>query len=149
VPTRTSAYPDGAYLDSAYQDTVSFLQCPAWGAVKSGWGSESVGWFRGTELVGVATVLYRRLPHIRRCLAYLPEGPVIDWFGERTGIEVEGWLAPPRPSSLRRRGAFTVKLGPKVIGRTWSAATIKRGGGGRRVPAAGARCPRITWTAAR
>jgi len=104
---------------------VSFLQCPSWAAVKSGWGSESLGWYRGTQLVGTATVLYRRLPRIRRCLAYLPEGPVIDWFGERTGIGIEDWLAPIL-QYLRGRGAFTVKMGPKVVGRTWSAATLKR-----------------------
>jgi lipid II:glycine glycyltransferase (peptidoglycan interpeptide bridge formation enzyme) len=104
---------------------VSFLQCPSWGAVKTGWESESLGWFRGTEQVGVATVLYRQLPRVRRCLAYLPEGPVVDWFGERTGIGVEEWLAP-LVGMLRRRGAFTVKMGPRVIGRVWSATTLKR-----------------------
>lgn len=104
---------------------VSFLQCPSWGAVKSGWGSESLGWFRGTQLVGAATVLYRQLPRVRRYLAYLPEGPVIDWFGEQTGIAVEDWLAP-LVDTLRARGAFTVKMGPKVIARTWSAPALKQ-----------------------
>jgi lipid II:glycine glycyltransferase (peptidoglycan interpeptide bridge formation enzyme) len=113
---------DGGVADGG---AVSFLQCPSWGTVKSGWGSESLGWYRGAQLVGAATVLYRRLPRVRRCLAYLPEGPVIDWFGERTGIEIEDWLAPIL-RYLRRRGAFTVKMGPKVVGRTWTAATLKR-----------------------
>ncbi|MGH3356533.1 MAG: peptidoglycan bridge formation glycyltransferase FemA/FemB family protein, partial [Nocardioidaceae bacterium] len=59
---------------------VSFLQTPAWGEVKSEWRRESIGWYDDDErLVGVALVLYRQLPRLRRYLAYLPEGPVIDW----------------------------------------------------------------------
>lgn len=104
---------------------LSFLQCPSWGAVKSGWRSESLGWFRGSELVGAGLVLYRSLPRIGRSLAYLPEGPMIDWFGERTGIALEDWLKP-LVGALRQRGAFSVKLGPKVVARTWSAATVKQ-----------------------
>src|SRR6185503_1418401 len=55
--------------------SASFLQPPAWGQVKSEWRRESLGWFRGDELVGVALVLYRQLPRVKRYLAYLPEGP--------------------------------------------------------------------------
>ncbi len=113
---------DGLAADVA---TVSFLQCPSWGSVKSGWDSESLGWFDGPRLVGAALVLYRRAPRTRRCLAYLPEGPVIDWYGERTGVELADWLKP-LIALLRKRGAFTVKMGPKVIGRTWSAETLKQ-----------------------
>ena len=69
------------------QPSASFLQVPAWGHVKSEWEHESVGWFRTTtgteqaaeEMVGAALVLYRQLPKVKRYLAYLPEGPVIDW----------------------------------------------------------------------
>jgi lipid II:glycine glycyltransferase (peptidoglycan interpeptide bridge formation enzyme) len=104
---------------------LSFLQCPSWGAVKSGWRCESLGWFRGSELVGAGLVLYRSLPRLGRSLAYLPEGPMIDWFGERTGIALEGWLKP-LVGALRQRGAFSVKLGPKIVARTWSAATVKQ-----------------------
>ena len=57
----------------------SFLQTPAWGEVKTEWGHESLGWFDGADLVGAALVLYRALPRTRRALAYLPEGPVVDW----------------------------------------------------------------------
>lgn len=103
---------------------VSFLQCPSWGAVKTGWDAESLGWYRGTRLVGAGLVLYRWLPRVQRCLAYLPEGPMIDWFGERSGIGLADWL-DPLVGELRRRGAFAVKLGPKVVGRTWSAGTLK------------------------
>lgn len=123
---------DGASPDAG---GLSFLQCPSWGAVKSGWDAESLGWFRGSELVGAGLVLYRRLPRMRRCLAYLPEGPMIDWFGERTGITLECWLEP-LVGALRERGAFTVKLGPKVLTRAWSATTVKQAiakGGCRRL----------------
>jgi lipid II:glycine glycyltransferase (peptidoglycan interpeptide bridge formation enzyme) len=131
-----SCIDDGGLEDGRLEDSagLSFLQCPSWGAVKSGWDSESLGWFRGGELVGAGLVLYRRLPRLGRCLAYLPEGPMIDWFGERTGLAIEHWLAP-LIGALRERGAFTVKLGPKVVSRTWSAARIKQaiaaGGHGR------------------
>ena len=33
---------------NAAQPSVSFLQTPAWGRVKSEWRSESLGWFNGT-----------------------------------------------------------------------------------------------------
>jgi lipid II:glycine glycyltransferase (peptidoglycan interpeptide bridge formation enzyme) len=113
---------DGSSVDGI---GVSFLQCPSWGAVKSGWDAESLGWYQGARLVGAGLVLYRWLPRVRRCLAYLPEGPMIDWFGERTGTEVADWLVP-LVEALRRRGAFAVKLGPKVISRAWSAATLRQ-----------------------
>ena len=47
--------------------------------VKVDWRHESLGWFDGADLVGAALVLYRSLPRTSRALAYLPEGPVIDW----------------------------------------------------------------------
>jgi len=104
---------------------VSFLQCPAWGDLKEGWRSESVGWFNGSELVGTALVLYRALPRTRHCLAYVPEGPLIDWYGERTSYPLGDWLLP-FAAYLRGRGAFTAKIGPRIVTRTWSADTIKR-----------------------
>ena len=59
--------------------SASFLQTPAWSQVKSQWRGESLGFFDGEELTGVALVLYRQLPKLTRYLAYLPEGPVLDW----------------------------------------------------------------------
>ena len=58
---------------------MSFLQTPAWAQVKNEWRGESIGWFDGSTLVGAALVLYRQLPKVKRYLAYLPEGPDIDW----------------------------------------------------------------------
>jgi lipid II:glycine glycyltransferase (peptidoglycan interpeptide bridge formation enzyme) len=90
------------------QRSASFLQTPAWGEVKSEWRRESIGWFRdsrsapsssvdsstqglrGGELVGVGLVLYRQLPKVKKYLAYLPEGPVIDWSTDT----LSDWLAP-------------------------------------------------------
>lgn len=108
------------------QRSASFLQTPAWGAVKAEWRHESLGWFRpgeaGDELVGVALVLYRQLPRVKRYLAYLPEGPVIDW----TTHDLAAWL-DPMTEHLRSRGAFGVRMGPPVITRRWAAAQIKEG----------------------
>jgi lipid II:glycine glycyltransferase (peptidoglycan interpeptide bridge formation enzyme) len=102
--------------------SASFLQTPAWGEVKSEWRRESLGWFAGSELVGVGLVLYRRLPRLKRYLAYLPEGPVIDWEVE----DLAGWL-DPMVRHLRKAGAFGVRIGPPVVTRRWSAATVKEG----------------------
>jgi vancomycin resistance protein VanK len=101
---------------------VSFLQTPAWGEVKSEWRHESVGWTRGGELVGVGLVLHRRLPRLRRSLAYLPEGPVLDWATD----DLAEWLEPLR-RHLQDRGAFAIRLGPPVVTRRWDAAAVKAG----------------------
>ncbi|HEY0774602.1 MAG TPA: peptidoglycan bridge formation glycyltransferase FemA/FemB family protein [Nocardioidaceae bacterium] len=110
------------------QRSASFLQTPAWAKVKSEWKPESLGWFRpatgsgAEELVGVALVLYRQLPKVRRYLAYLPEGPVIDWSAD----ELSDWLAP-MTKHLAEQGAFGVRMGPPVVTRRWSAADVKKG----------------------
>jgi len=101
---------------------ASFLQSPAWGEVKSEWRSESLGWLRDGELVGAGLVLYRQIPKVRRYLAYLPEGPVIDWDSD----QLSDWLAP-MTRHLREAGAFGVRMGPPVITRRWSADDVKRG----------------------
>jgi lipid II:glycine glycyltransferase (peptidoglycan interpeptide bridge formation enzyme) len=99
----------------------SYLQTPAWGRVKTDWRAESIGWIaENDEIVGAGLVLYRQLPKFKRYLAYLPEGPVVDWFAR----DVREWL-DPMLAHLRRSGAFTVKMGPKVIARRWQAETVK------------------------
>ena len=102
--------------------SASFLQTPAWGAVKSEWRRESLGWFRGGEIAGAALVLYRQLPRLKRYLAYLPEGPVIDWAADDLG----SWLRP-MAAHLEQQGAFGVRMGPPVVTRRWSAAQVKEG----------------------
>ena len=91
------------------QESVSFLQTPAWARVKREWKAESIGWsLPGSpagELVGVALVLYRQLPRFKRYLAYLPEGPVIDWDTE----DLSAWLSP-MAAHLKARGAFGIRI---------------------------------------
>jgi lipid II:glycine glycyltransferase (peptidoglycan interpeptide bridge formation enzyme) len=104
------------------QPWASFLQTPGWAAVKSEWRAESLGWFDGEELVGAALVLYRKLPRLPRYLAYLPEGPVLDWETD----DLADWLTP-MTEHLRTRGAFGVRMGPPVVTRRWTADQVKAG----------------------
>ncbi|NUR61506.1 MAG: peptidoglycan bridge formation glycyltransferase FemA/FemB family protein [Catenulispora sp.] len=104
------------------QPSVSFLQTPAWGQVKTEWRSESLGWYDGRQLFGAALVLYRPVPHMGRyTLAYLPGGPAIDWTGE-----ISAWL-DPLAAYLKAKGAFAIRLAPPVRTDTWSAAQVKAG----------------------
>ena len=122
-----------AYVESRTADghTVSFLQLPSWGAVKAEWRHESIGWTTPSgEIVGAGLVLYRQVPRLPRYLAYLPEGPDIDWLGERatradgTAHSLAEWLGPLL-EHLRAAGAFAVKMGPLVTVREWQADTLK------------------------
>ncbi|GAA4083623.1 lipid II:glycine glycyltransferase FemX [Nocardioides kongjuensis] len=103
--------------------SASFLQTPGWAQVKSEWRSESLGWFDDAgKQVGVALVLYRKLPRLNRYLAYLPEGPVIDWSSDDLG----SWL-DPMVRHLKEQGAFAVRTGPPVVTRRWTTAQVKDG----------------------
>ena len=104
------------------QRSVSFLQTPAWGRVKAEWRSESLGWYDGPRLVGAGLVLHRPVPRLERfTLAYLPQGPTIDWTGE-----IADWL-DPLVTHLRAGGAFAIRLGPPVRTDTWTSAQVKEG----------------------
>jgi lipid II:glycine glycyltransferase (peptidoglycan interpeptide bridge formation enzyme) len=70
----------------------------------------------------VGLVLYRRLPKVKRSLAYLPEGPVIDWSAD----PLAEWL-DPMVEHLKGQGAFGVRMGPPVVVRRWDAASVKQG----------------------
>ncbi|WP_030270162.1 lipid II:glycine glycyltransferase FemX [Streptomyces sp. NRRL B-24484] len=108
-----------AFIQS--RPSASHMQVPAWADVKAEWRSESLGWFDSSgAVVGAGLVLYRQLPKVKRYLAYLPEGPVIDWFA----TDLDGWLQPML-AHLKDRGAFSVKMGPPVVVRRWDAATLK------------------------
>lgn len=114
-------------LERADPEHVSFMQTPTWGRIKATWRAESIGWFAEGELVGTALVLFRDLPTAllgRRPLAYIPEGPTVDWFG--SGRRAADWIEP-LVAYLRRAKAFSVKLGPKLPTRRWSAATVRAG----------------------
>lgn len=121
---RISTEQHSDYLDGVIASGslgVSFLQLPSWGSIKVGWRPESVGWFRESTLVGVALVLYRPIPKLpQRSLAYIPEGPIIDWESD----DLSSWLSP-LISHVKGRGAFQLKMGPPVAVRQWDAETIK------------------------
>ncbi len=102
------------------QPAVSFLQTPAWGQVKRDWRHESLGWFEGEQMVGAALVLHRSLPGVSRSLAYVPEGPCIDWASPRL-VELLRALR----DHLKAKGAFALRIGPPVATHRWHAATIK------------------------
>ncbi|MGW8063699.1 lipid II:glycine glycyltransferase FemX [Streptomyces ziwulingensis] len=105
----------------ASRPSVSHLQVPSWGDVKPDWHAESLGWFdEAGELVGAGLVLLRPLPKLKRYLAYLPEGPVVDW----AATDLERWLEPML-AYLKGRGAFSVRMGPPVVARRWSAEAVK------------------------
>lgn len=110
-----------AYIQSL--PSASHCQVPAWADVKNEWRSENLGWFDASgALVGAGLVLYRQLPKVKRYLAYLPEGPVINWHSP----QLEEWLQPML-AHLKRQGAFSVKMGPPVVIRRWQAPSIKKG----------------------
>ena len=106
----------------ARRPSVSFLQTPAWGEVKRDWRAESLGWVDADgTVVGAGLVLHRSVPRLRRSLAYLPEGPDVDWADP----DLAGrWLAP-MVAHLRRQGAFGIRMGPPIAARRWDAGTVK------------------------
>jgi lipid II:glycine glycyltransferase (peptidoglycan interpeptide bridge formation enzyme) len=134
VPTTSPAVSPGAGLRVrtitpaehlaflAKQRSASFLQTPAWAKVKPEWRPESIGWEQDGDLVGAALVLYRQLPKVKRYLAYLPEGPVIDWDTD----DLAAWLTP-MAGHLKAQGAFGIRIGPPVVTRRWSAQQVKDG----------------------
>jgi lipid II:glycine glycyltransferase (peptidoglycan interpeptide bridge formation enzyme) len=111
----------GPYLDFlAQREQASFLQTPAWAKVKPDWRSQQLGWYEAGRLVGVGSVLLRPIPKLGRSLAYLPEGPVLDW-----GVIDPAAQLGPLVRHLRDLGAFAVRIGPTVVRRRWFAPTIK------------------------
>ena len=114
------AFVEAKAADQDFPTTVSFLQLPAWAKVKPEWGHESLGFFDGSELVGAGLVLYREMPKVKRSLAYLPEGPVIDWLRP----DLDGFLTA-LAQHAKAKGAFGVRIGPTVVERTWGPDTIK------------------------
>ena len=104
----------------ARRGAASFLQTPAWASVKQEWRGVSIGFFDGGDLTGVGLVLFRQLPKLKRYLAYLPEGPVLDWSRE----DVDEHLAA-LVSYAKQAKAFAVRIGPSLTHRRWLPATIK------------------------
>lgn len=109
------------------QRSASFLQTPAWAAVKREWRAESIGWREaGGTLVGAGLVLHRPIPRLKRfTLAYLPEGPLLDW-ADAVDTGLGRWL-DPMAVHLRDAGAFGIRMGVPVVTRRWTAAQVKEG----------------------
>ena len=107
--------------DQSRSTSVSFLQTPAWATVKNDWRGESLGWFEPTgALVGVGLVLYRKVPRLKRYLAYLPEGPSLDWASPDLPAMLDALRA-----HLKAQRAFAIRMGPPVVARHWHAGTLK------------------------
>lgn len=104
----------------AARGSASFLQTPAWAQVKSEWRGENVGFFDGDEMTGVGLILYRQLPKLKRYLAYLPEGPVLDWSRDDFADHLDALVA-----YVKKQKAFAVRIGPALVHRRWEADTIK------------------------
>jgi lipid II:glycine glycyltransferase (peptidoglycan interpeptide bridge formation enzyme) len=120
MPLQIRPLQAAEHLAFVCERSGSFLQTPAWAAVKAEWGSDRVGWYDGDTLVGTGLVLLRQIPRIKRYLAYLPEGPVVDW----AAYDVDDVL-DPLLDHLRRHGSFSVKIGPQLVIRRWRAETVK------------------------
>ena len=100
---------------------VSFLQRPEWARIKGGWGSESLGWFQGEELVGAALVLHRAAPIIGHTLAYLPDGPVVNWENHEAHD-----ILTPMLAHFRKRKVFLVRMGPGLMRNTWNGSDARK-----------------------
>ncbi len=95
-----------------------------WADVKVGWRRSPIAGLTVISLVGVALVLHRSVPKIRwRTLAYIPEGPVIDWTSPTH--DPADWLQPLL-DHCATVGAFQVKMGPPIAAHRWDAATVKQ-----------------------
>lgn len=112
-----------AYISS--KPSVSFLQTPAWAAVKQEWQAQSLGWFvhqDGQEqLIGAGLMLLRKVPKVNRFLGYLPEGPDLDW----SNVELVQSALDALVAYATSLGIFQLKMGPQVWTRRWSTEDLK------------------------
>lgn len=74
-------------------------------------------------MVGGALVLYRKVPGLNKFLAYIPRGPMIDWYAS---FPLKEWFLPLF-QHLKQRHVFTVKMDPPLVRRKWSSDTIRQG----------------------
>lgn len=108
-----------AYIDE--HGAGSFLQTPGWSNAKPGWSSETVGFYDGDQLTGVALLLMRKVPYLKRYFVYAPKGPVLDW----SRSDVPNHLAA-LADYAKRKGAFALRIGPAIDHREWVSATVKK-----------------------
>jgi lipid II:glycine glycyltransferase (peptidoglycan interpeptide bridge formation enzyme) len=103
----------------------NFLQYPSWADLKSEWKwlHEFLGWAtKDGKLVGGAVVLYRKVPGLNKYLAYIPRGPMIDWF---SSYSLTDWFHPLF-HHLKNRNVFSVKMDPPLVSKKWSANRISQ-----------------------
>lgn len=108
-----------AYI--ATRPSVSFLQTPAWGKAKPGWNAMSLGWFDNDELIGAGLLLMRKVPKVNRFLAYLPEGPDLNWSNNELVERALDALV----NFAQSKNVFQIKMGPHTWTRRWHAETLK------------------------
>ncbi|HUP99936.1 MAG TPA: peptidoglycan bridge formation glycyltransferase FemA/FemB family protein [Aeromicrobium sp.] len=122
MTTRVRPISSAEHLEFiAGRESVSFLQTPAWAQVKNEWRGESLGWFaEDGSLVGAGLVLYRKVPRLNRFLAYLPEGPALEWSSPDLPAQLAALT-----EYLKTQRAFAIRMGPPVVTRRWYAPTLK------------------------
>lgn len=101
----------------------NFLQYPSWAELKGKWkwSSETIAWLNTKrKMVGATIILYRKVPGLNKYLAYIPRGPLIDWFGN---YKLEDWFFPLF-HRLKQQKVFTVKMDPPLVVRKWSAKNL-------------------------
>jgi len=83
--------------------------------------SQSLGWFSGEEMVGAGLILLRKVPRVEKYLAYLPEGPDLDWANHDDVDRALNALVV----FAKDRGVFQIKMGPHTWVRRWHSETLK------------------------
>ena len=119
------------FLRSWTADGGAAASCrrPRWGEVKSEWRRESLGWFDApTDWSASAWCSTGSCPKVKRYLAYLPEGPVIDWDADDLAR-----LARPDGGAPEEGGRVRRPDGPA----RGDPALGRRDGQGRRSPTSG------------
>jgi lipid II:glycine glycyltransferase (peptidoglycan interpeptide bridge formation enzyme) len=87
------------------------MQCLEWGDVKKPlWQPVPVVVRDGDAILATALVLKRRIPRTRRCIFYVPRGPIVDWTDLKT---VERLMTALREAAKKHR-AILIKVDPAV-----------------------------------
>lgn len=93
---------------SPYGDVMQALE---WGDVKKPlWQPVPVVIRDGDTIRATALILKRRLPRVRRCIFYIPRGPIVDWSDR----ELAKRLVDAIKIEARKHRAILVKVDPAV-----------------------------------
>ncbi|MGX7107878.1 lipid II:glycine glycyltransferase FemX [Facklamia miroungae] len=91
-------------------------QLSSWGKVKQAFGWEwsrvSVG--ASDRVTGVASLLYKRIPFLKKSICYVSRGFVVDWFDE----ESVRTLLEAVKQDAKEHKAFLIKIDPDLIEET-------------------------------